>query len=139
MSSRSFPRRLTWCQWVVTDPYNHERYTTFYASVYAPTWERLYPSILLRITSGTGSAFFRASSVEALQRIIVIPTEYVGRLESAIVEAIRLADGIERDMRLAMERRKLPQGAGLARTDTGEIVAEAERIVQRQQSEGKRD
>lgn len=130
MSSRWRHRnRITWAKWRVFDPFDRERYMTFYVSVYEPTWEMPYASLLIRATSGNGSMFHRFASVDDLLKVYVVPEGYVERLREAIIKAEKIADDIHKDMRLAMNRRQLAKGGQIVRTDTGEILAEAERIL----------
>jgi len=122
-------RRLTWAEWKTIDPFDQTKYTTFYLSVYEPTWERPYASILLRMSNGSGSAFCRFATIEALNQVFVMPCSFQERVETAMRKANLIADDISNDMRLAMNRRQLAQGGQIIRTDTGEILAEAERII----------
>lgn len=122
-------RRLTWAEWKTYDPFDREKYTTFYLSVYEPTWERPYPSILLRMSNGSGSVFCRFATLEALEAVFVLPGGYGDRVRVAIGKANKIADEITAAMKMAMHKRQLAQGAQIIRTDTGEILAEAERIV----------
>jgi len=134
MSSRNYKKvnlkRLTWCQWRITDPYDTSKYTRVYLSVYEPTWERPYASLLCKFANGGGEIFFRFACLDDAIQVIVIPGEYMERLATSLAIANQQADQIESDMRLAIERRNLSPGARLVRTDTGEIVAEAERYLE---------
>jgi len=81
------------------------------------------------MSNGSGSAFCRFASLESLKQVFVMPSSFQERVETAIKKANLIADDISNDMRLAMNRRQLAQGGQIIRTDTGEILAEAERIV----------
>ena len=133
MSSKRFAkvplRRLTWAQWKVCDAFDATKYTTVYASIYAPRWETPFASLLIRITNGAGSVFVRFASVADAQQFVVIPEVYVERFEDAMARANTIADEITEAMQLAMHKRQLAQGAQIVRTDTGEVIAEAERII----------
>lgn len=122
-------RRLTWCKWERKDSYDKEKYTTFHISIYSPTWERPYVTLLISISNGGGRVFFRAASVADLQSVLIVPGHYLERLMEAEQEALRIADQVGRDMRLALQARNLAPGSCVVRTDTGEIIAEAERIL----------
>ncbi len=122
-------KRLSWYRREVRDPYQPQYYTAITCSVYAPTMERPYASVLISIANAGGRVLLRVTDIEAAQRVIWLPLEAIGRLTAAVIKANEQADQVEQDMRVIFERRRLPAGAGLARTDTGEIVAEAERIL----------
>lgn len=130
MSNWKHTNRLTWAKWRVYDPFDRERYTTFYVSVYEPSWEFPFASLLIRVTSGKGSMFHRFASVDDFMDVYVVPEVYVNRLREAMWKAEEIADGVNEDMKLAMNRRQLAKGGQIVRTDTGEILAEAERIIE---------
>ena len=68
------------------------------------------------------------SLVEARQRV-VIPEAGLERLELALTKAHIILADIQRDLRLIADARTLPPGASIVRTDTGEVIAQAERIL----------
>jgi hypothetical protein len=69
----------------------------------------------------------RLSSLSVIAPIL--PSEAKERLGRAVTTAEEYKQEIMRDLRYISERRAMPPGVGLARTDTGEIIAEAEKII----------
>lgn len=129
--------RLTYYRWEWQDPVQERYWTAVTISVYAPTYERPYPSVLVSIANGGGRILFRCQSIEAAKKRLIIPEVGLERLENAYRVGQELEIAIKKDLALLYTAGTLPQGAGLARTDTGEIVSErgaveqAERIVDR--------
>ncbi len=121
-------RRITWASWKLTDAFDGGKYSTFYVSVYEPTWERPFANILFRITNGGGSVFMRFMSVDDLREKFVIPECYIERLEDAMVSAGEMADRIEGDMRLALKIKGL-KGQTVTVTPEGDLIAEVERVL----------
>ena len=70
--------------------------------------------------------------IEILKGVLLafkLPESARERLSLALVEANHEADRIEQDYKLIFAKRQLAPGGSIVRTDTGEIIAEAERIV----------
>ena len=122
-------KRLAWHRWEIKDGFDQSKWTAFTISVFAPSYEHPYASVLVSIANGGGRVLMRLRTVSDAQSLFAIPGEIIDRLNRAVEQGEIEAQAIERDMRLALERRNLPAGTGLARTDTGQIVAEAERII----------
>ena len=119
-------KRLTWYRWEHRDPMAKEKWTAWTVSIYAPTYERNHVSVLLSIANGGGRCLTTYGSLEALYGRVVVPVEGRERLERGITQAEAILGQIRRDLRLLAVPDSLPPGAHLVRTDTGEIVREAE-------------
>lgn len=115
------------------DPYAPQYYTAMTVSVYAPNLSRPFATVLVSWANAGGRVLVRFRSIEEVPGVFYIPSDEVLRLSKAVGEANRRADILERDMKVMFDRRHLPDGVGLARTDTGEIVAEAEKIIKEAQ------
>ena len=122
-------RRLTWYRWEWQDPIHPDMWTACTCSVYQPTYELPFVSVLVSIANGGGKVLFRCSSLEQAQQRIVIPDEGIERLQLAITKAQGYLEDIQEDLRLILNAHTLEGGGQIVRTDTGEILAEAERII----------
>ena len=118
----------------IADPYNKGFYTTFEVFVPKPTLETPLPCILIAIRNGYQRLFFRVSSLKEISSSFRIPQSAKGRLAMALVEANHEADKIEQDYKLLFAKRQLSPGSQIIRTDTGEVIAEAERILREKRS-----
>lgn len=119
---------ITWARWNVNDPLEPEYYTVFTASILKPSWEYPFPCASMAIRKGKNKLFMRMS-YQALINTFRIPVEYLDRLNSGYREALNLATSIQEKQRQLHKLNSLPPGTQLVRTDTGEIIAEAERIL----------
>ena len=122
-------QRLSWWRAEYRDPYEPRYYTAVTCTVMAPNLQRPYVSVLITIANAAGMVKLRVRDIVEARSVIAIPDHAAGKLQAAVDKGNRQADQIERDLRVMFERRKLPEGEGLARTDTGEIVAEADKAV----------
>ena len=113
----------------VRDAYSPKNWTWRMLMVPKPTMESPYPCILVSIRNGHSKLFFRVRDLDAYKQAFLLSSNEEAKIIQALSEAQAEADKLEGDIRLIFEKRRLPEGVGLARTDTGEIVAEAERIV----------
>jgi len=121
--------RLSWYRWEYRDAYEPKYYTAYTVSVYAPNYNHPYPSVLISQANAGGRLLQRFPDLEIAQQYITIPQDALDRLQDALVTANEIADKIEEDMRLLMQKRHLPAGSKLVNSITGEIVAEAEYIL----------
>ncbi len=122
-------RCLSWDRSEYRDPYEPKYYTAISCAVMSPTYDRPWASLLVSVANAGGKTTLRFATLEAAQKYFVLSPHCISKMIPALAEANRMADEIEADLRLSQQRRRLPQGVGLARTDTGEIVSEAERIL----------
>ena len=118
----------------VHDPYEPQYYTAITVSVYAPTIAKPYTSVLVSFANAGGRVLCRFKDMAALRKIFEFSPEDNQRLGAAVRQGELLADVIDRDWHLIQERRKLPQGTSVVRSDTGEVIAEAEKIIREAQS-----
>src|SRR4030042_680149 len=123
MSNSTSNKRLTWLRWEVQDPIEKRHWTAFTVSIYAPTEERRYVSVLTSIANGGGKVLFRTSSVAEAHKVILIPEEGKERLEMAEIKARVILKRVLHDQRIIDHANSLAPGAKLVRTDTGEVVA----------------
>ena len=130
---RKFLQKLTWFERKIKDPYNPEAYAALELFVPKPTRDHPYPCILVSIRNGHDKLFFRVANVEEYLKAVSISRFTRAKLKNGLISANIEADEIEKDMRLIMQRRRLPEGARIVRTDTGEVIAEAERIIKEAQ------
>ena len=120
-------RCLGWDRQVIRDPYEPKYYTAISCAVMSPTYDRPWASLLITTANAGGKVKLRFASLEAALQVYQLSPNCITKLVAALKEANDIADIIERDCQVMSQRRRLPQGVGLARTDTGQIVAEAER------------
>lgn len=111
----------------VAVPQPTEKYTALHLAVPQPTHEAPWPCILVTLSTGPRNrVLFRLRDLAAWDAAFILTEETRERLERQLAEARAQAAELIEDDRLAMLRR---QGVGLARMDTGEIIAEAENIM----------
>ena len=122
-------KRLTWYRWEWRDPYRKELWTAATVSVYEPTYEMPFVSFLISIANGGGRVLMRCCSLAEAQSRVVIPDKAIERLSLAETRARIILDDIKRDLRAIADIRSLSPGSQIVRTDTGEVIAEAERIL----------
>lgn len=114
----------------VKDGFKDKSYTWRMVMVPKPTIASPLPCILVSIRNGHSKLFFRVRSLEDYYQAFRLTTEEEEKIRLALVEANIEADKIEQGMRVIFEMRNLAPGSSIVRTDTGEIIAEAERIIQ---------
>jgi len=122
-------RVITWCRWKIGDPFDDRFYSIFTASVLKPSWEYPIASVAMSIVKGNHKLFMRIATLESLYSVFVIPEVYRERLSVAWGEAVTDACNIRDKQRLLHNIGNLEPGSAVVRTDTGEIIAEAERIM----------
>ncbi len=114
--------RLTYARWEYVDPRKPEHWTAFNVSVHAPTTSNPYCSLLVSMSNAGGHCTFRAASLAQVRQLLIIPPEKIARLELAERVSLAQVAQLEREFQLLYDIRNLPEGAKLARTDTGEIL-----------------
>lgn len=121
--------RLTYYRWEWHDPYHSEFWTACTVSIYAPTYEMPFVSVLVSFANGKGRVFMRTKTLDSLPFGIVLPSEGRERLERALTQAQVILNGINDNLRLVMGAQNLEPGARVIRTDTGEVIRQAEEIL----------
>lgn len=119
---------ITWARWKVTDPFSDKYYSIFTASILKPTWQYPIACATMAISKGRQKVFMRLP-YEALKEVFVIPQEYQERLEEGYQQAQTEALEIQKQQKALWKMSNLANGSHVVRTDTGEIIAEAERIM----------
>jgi hypothetical protein len=122
-------KRLAYYRWEDPDPFKKEQWTAWTVSVYAPTYDRPYVSVLLSVANGGGKCLTRYASLEAIKVRVNIPKDGVERLELALTRAIEIERQVRADLLLLDHSHSLPEGGQIIRTDTGQVIAEAEKIL----------
>jgi len=119
--------QITWARWRVIDPYNDKYYNVFTVSIPQPSYQYPCAAVLLSIASGKNKVLLRFGSLDELREIFITPDDYRERLELGYRMAIEQRDKIQRHLKtfIALETAK----GAVVDTGTGEILAEAERIV----------
>jgi CHASE3 domain sensor protein len=83
----------------------------------------------MSIVNGGGRTFLRFASLLDLYKIFVIPEEYRERLSKGYEQAITESREIRAKQQALYKMSNLQPGSQVVRTDTGEVIAEAERII----------
>ena len=122
-------RVLTWARWKVQDSYSPEHFTVFTASVLKPSFEFPVACVAMSIVKGNYKIFLRMPSLEEMVSVFVIPEEYKERLREGYERALVQAGKIEEHQKALYKMSNLAPGSQVVRTDTGEIIAEAEKII----------
>jgi len=120
---------VTWARWKVADPYDDRYYINFTASILKPTFEAPVPCASMSVVTAAGRVFTRFKNLADLRALFVVPDEYIGRLEEGYREAVRETTRIQTHLKMMMKAGGLEPGSFVVRTDTGEILAQAERIL----------
>lgn len=123
-------KRLAYYRFEEIDPVNKEMWTAWVISIYAPDYEHQHVSLLLSVANGGGRCLMRFKSVAALRRRVNIPGEAIERLELAEGEGLRMLERLRADLKLIDHSHTLLENGAIVRTDTGEVIKEAERIIQ---------
>ena len=122
-------RVITWARWKLPDPYTKENFTIFTASVLKPSFEFPIASVSMSIVKGRYKVFLRLPSLKDLAGIFIVPEQYQERLHRAYGQALEEAETIQKHQKTLYKMQGLAPGSHVVRTDTGEIIAEAERII----------
>jgi len=122
-------RKLAGFERDIPDPYNKNFHAHIEVFVPKPARDNPLPCILISIRNGHQKLFFRVASVAEISKALRVPRNASVRLKAALVEANYEADRIEQDYRLLFAKRHLLPGGQIVRTDTGEVIAQAERIL----------
>ena len=120
---------ITWARWRVNDSYAREFYTVFTASVLKPNFEYPLATVSMSIVKGSRRMFLTFANLDGLKAVFVVPVAYLDRLESAYTEAIRETEAIIAKQQTLHKMANLAPGGQIVRTDTGEVIAEAERYL----------
>lgn len=83
----------------------------------------------MSIVKGNYRIFLRIGTLDDLMSVFVIPGEYIERLRNGWDLAVKEADIISNHQKKLHGMRNLSPGSYVVRTDSGEIIAEAERII----------
>lgn len=127
---KKFVRWLSVASKKIKDSYNPKSYTWRMVLVPKPTVEQPYPCILVTLSNGFSKVLLRVSSLEEYDAAFTLSVEERAKIEQSLKEANLEADRIEEDMRLLIAKRSLAAGAKIVNTGTGEVLAEAERIIE---------
>ena len=122
-------KRLAYYRWEWPDSIHKNLWTACTVSVYQPSYDMPFVSVLISIANGGGRVLMRTSSVAEAARRTGMPIEAMERLQLAETRAMGLLDDIKNNLRIIDNAHSLQPGSNLIRTDTGEIVAEAEKII----------
>lgn len=122
-------KAITWGRWKSYDPYDSRYFTVFTVSVLRPSFEFPVACVSLAVSNGGGKVFQRFASLTDLRKIIVVPVEYIERLTEGYAQALQEARKITDKQQSLYKMNNLEPGSQVVRTDTGEIIAEAEKIL----------
>ncbi len=125
-----FLKAITWARWKYFDPYEPKYFTVFTASVMKPSFEYPVACVSLSVSNGCGKVFCRFASLVDLRKCLVVPDEYIERLNEGYAQAVAESQAIAAKQQTLFRISNLQPGSQVVRTDTGEIVAEAERIIE---------
>ena len=124
-----FLKVITWARWKVVSLLDAKYYTVFTISVFKPSWEFPVACVAMSQRSGISKSFMRFPTLESLQEVFVIPEVYKDRLMEGYAQAVREAREIQAKQKALWKMSDMAPGTHVIRTDTGEIIAEAERII----------
>ena len=122
-------RVITWCRWRHSDAFDDRFSVSYTASVLSPSYEYPIPCLSMSVVTAAGRIFVRFATIEALEQLYVVPGEYRDRLIAGYNMGLQQSEQIREHLRMIMHAKGLEPGASIVRTDTGEIIAEAERIM----------
>ncbi len=123
--------KLTWVAKEFKDFWHPKNYTRLELFVPVPTRENPEPCIIVSIRNGKAKLFFRVTDLAAYSRFWTVHAEGMARIENALKEAWRQSEQYTEDDRLLHRIHSLPPGSRLVEAETGEIVAQAEGILNR--------
>ncbi len=124
-----FLKVITWARWKVVSKLDAKYYTVFTISVFKPSWEFPIACVAMSQRNGISKSFMRFLTPEDLQEVFVIPKVYKERLIEGYAQAVLEAREIQTKQKALWKMSDLQPGSHVVRTDTGEIIAEAERIL----------
>jgi len=125
---------ITWARWKVEDSYDNKFYTVFTLSVLKPDFRYSLPTVAMSIVKGKRRMFLTFPTLESCKGVFVIPSIYLERLEGAYEQAEKEATQIRTQQQAMHRMANLAPGSQIVRTDTGEVIAEAERIIKEAQT-----
>ena len=123
-------KQITWARWRYQDSNGTKFFTNFTVSIPRPSFEFPAAFAMMSVVGGRGKALIRFTSLEAVRQLFVIPVEYLERLEEGYLTALEEAEKIQTQLKAIMKMRSLRDGDKIVNTGTGEILAEAEQILQ---------
>lgn len=126
---RKFIKWLAVASKKVKDAYNPKSYTWRMVLVPKPTAEDPYPCILITLSNGHNKILLRVTDLAEYDNAFNLSQEERSKIAQALSEATIEADRLEEDNRLIYQKRHLPAGAKIVNTGTGEILAEAEKVL----------
>ena len=121
--------KLSWVRKKIVDPFNPNAYLNLEIFVPKPTKENPLPCLLVSIRNGHTKLFFRLRDVVDYSKSLSLSRRDKEKLRLGLIQANVEADEIEKDMRLSFARRRLLPGDKIVNTGSGEILAEAERML----------
>ena len=121
-------KSITWASWKAVDTFDHNHFTIFTAFILKPSWEYPIASAAMTIRRGTKKILLRMS-YDSLKKLFIIPGEYHERLDDGHLHAVAQMKDIIKQQKVYHKTADLSPGSCIVRTDTGEIIAEAERII----------
>ncbi len=119
---------VTWVRWKVIDPFSPDYYSIFTVSILKPSWEYPVACGSVAIRKGRDKVFLRMP-YEAIKQTFIIPEVYRSRLEVGNIEALKQAEGIQKQQRTLHQLARLPEGVSLVDTGTGEILEEVRKML----------
>jgi hypothetical protein len=131
-------QREGWYRWEHRDGHNQEYWTAYTASVYRPTYDRPYVSVLLSIANGGGRVLQRFATVSDLRQCVVVPPDGVVRIEAAYKRAMEHLTEISRKLSILNTMDRNPD-ARLVVPSSGEILSAAEQILRGTDADSARD
>jgi len=130
-------RVLAWWRKVWADPYDGRWYITVSVSIPTPTSEFPVACVLVSFRSSNSRVLCRFTDIVTARKAVVIDEKAIPRLQRAWEEAEKQAQGIQHKLRVMMAASQ-PNSVVVDKS-TGEIIAEAERIIsQTDKEEGKK-
>lgn len=125
--SSYYKGRLAWVRWEWEDYFTPTYWTAVTVSVFGPSYEMPRVVVMVNISNGGGSSKFRCKSVKEAQERVVIPEKYLERLYNAESHAWQQLESIRYDL---ANLDRIKAGAKVVDLNTGEILNEAERILE---------
>lgn len=126
-------KRLAYYRWEWPDSIRKDMWTACVVSVYQPSYDLPFVSVLISISNGGGKVLMRTGTVEEAARRTGMPQEAMERLRLAETRAHEILNEIKENLRIIAGARSLSPEASLVRTDTGEVLKQAEKIIQEAQ------
>jgi len=136
---RNLVQWLTIASRKIRDGYAAKSYTWRMVMVPRPSLQAPLPCILITLSNGHKKIMLRVRSLEEYYEAFRLTVEEEEKIRLALAEANREANQIETDMRLLFEKRRMSPGEKWVNPETGEVIAEAERIIKEGNSGYRKD